>query len=395
VVVGAAEHKLVNVRSAADAVEAPLPGDLVRALRWLRAHLCEPIDLARLAEVAGVRPRTLETHFKTFLRTTPLGWVRRMRLANARRELQRGRAHANVTDIALANGFNQLGRFASRYRAMFGETPSRTLRLSRRSRDGSRDVIDEEAFRLTWQAMPHVFAIAPRECSEALEMLEHVRQRAPHYGLPVALAAWCWGQRAAHGFSATPHKDRDHGLRLVEQACTLAPNDALALTLASGALTLAHRLEEADQLLERVLALDPWLPYAWVRRGWASVYMGDPEAALRELQIALHLAPVGPMRHIASIGMGCAHFACGRYERAARWVRDGTDGFPGAVWADRITIAAAVHAGARAEARRIASRLMRRDSNLTVARAKTAWPFPAAFMAALGRGLEIAGVPRS
>ena len=42
-----------------------------RALSWLRGHLSEPIDLELLADVAGVRPRTLETHFKTFLRTTP------------------------------------------------------------------------------------------------------------------------------------------------------------------------------------------------------------------------------------------------------------------------------------------------------------------------------------
>jgi AraC-like DNA-binding protein len=392
--VAGADHEHPPDGSAAEAAETPLPADLVRALGWLRAHLSEPIDLARLADVAGVRPRTLETHFKIFLRTTPLGWVRRMRLANARRELQRGRAQASVTDIALASGFNQLGRFARHYRTMFGETPSRTLGRSRSTWDGRAEAIDDEAFRLTWQAMPHVFAIAPRQCSEALETLEHARRRAPRYGLPVALAAWCWGQRAAHGFSATPREDRDLGLRLVEQVRAMAPNDALALTLASGALTLAHRLEEADRLLERVLALDPWLPYAWVRRGWASVYMGDPEAAIRELQIALHLAPVGPMRHIASIGMGCAHFASGRYERAARWVRDGTDGFPGAVWADRITVAAVVHAGARAEGRRMAARLMRKDPNLTVARAKTAWPFPPAFMADLSRGLEIAGVPR-
>jgi tetratricopeptide (TPR) repeat protein len=184
-------------------------------------------------------------------------------------------------------------------------------------------------------------------------------------------------------------------LQLAEQARGLSANDALALTLASGALTLAHRLEQADRLLERALALDPWLPYAWVRRGWASVYMGDPGAAYRELKIALHLAPIGPMRHIAFIGMGCAHFASGRYERAARWVRSGTEAFPGAVWADRIAVAAAVHAGARAEGRRIARRLLRKDPHLTVERARNAWPFPAAFMTRLGDGLENAGIPRS
>ena len=371
---------------------AALPADLVRVIDWLRGHLAEPINLERLASVAGVRPRTLEAHFRSFLGTTPLGWVRRMRLVNARRELERARAHARVTDIALANGFNQLGRFATNYRSAFGEAPSMTLR--RGSRHSGTEPVDDEAFRLTSQAMPYVFAIAPRECDEALETLQKAQQLAPAYGLPVALAAWCWGQRAAHGFSATPEKDRDHGLRLVARACELAPNDALALTLVSGALTLAHRLQEADRLLEQVLALDPWLPYAWVRRGWASVYMGDPDAAFRELRIALHLSPLGPMRHIASIGMGCAHFASGRYDRAALWVQGEMGAFPGAFWADRIAVAAAVHAGATGEARRMARRLMRKDPNLTVARARRSWPFPPAFMARLADGLKIAGIPR-
>jgi tetratricopeptide (TPR) repeat protein len=326
---------------------------------------------------------------------TPLGWLRQARLRHARRELERGSTDATVTRIALGSGFNQLGRFATEYRALFGEAPSATLRRSRFSPQGGEEPIDDEAFRLTWQAIPYVFAIAPRECSQAIATLEAARQLAPTYGLPVALSAWCLGQRAAHGFDAAPHRDREQALQLVVRAQALAWNDALALTLASGALTLAHRLADADRLLERALALDPWLPYAWIRRGWASVYMGAPDAGFRELRVALQLAPVGPMRQIAFIGIGCAHFACERYERAARWVQDGTEGFPGAIWADRITASAAVHAGARAEARRIARRLMRKDPDLTVEQASKAWPFPPAFMARLGEGLAAAGVPRS
>jgi AraC-like DNA-binding protein len=372
-----------------------LPADLVHLLNWLRGHLAEPVDLERLAEIAGVRPRTLEAHFRSFLGTTPLGWVRQMRLAKARGELQRARPDTRVTDVALSNGFTQLGRFSALYRAMYGEPPSVTLRQRRRPRhDDASDAMDE-ALRLTWEAMPHVFAIAPRECTAALGTLEQARQLAPEFGLPVALAAWCRGQRAAHGFSTTPSEDRDGALRLVADTCRLAPNDALALTLASGALTLAHRLGEADRLLERVLALDPWLPYAWVRRGWGSAYMGDVSAAFRELEIALRLAPVGPMRQIALIGMGCAHFAAGSYAHAVRWVQSGTKAFPGAVWADRITVAAAAHAGASGEARRMARRLMRKDPHLTAATARLAWPFPAVFMARLGDGLARAGVPRS
>src|SRR4029450_6784165 len=94
-----------------------------------------------------------------------------------------------------------------------------------------------------------------------------------HDALPIS---WCLGQRAAHGFSAMPEQDRNKALELVARAQTLAPNDALALPLASGALTHAHRLDDADRVLERALALDPWLPYAWVRRGWASTYVATP-----------------------------------------------------------------------------------------------------------------------
>ena len=375
-------------------VRGALPGDLVRALEWLRIHFSEPIDLELLASVAGMRPRTLENHFKRFLGTSPLGFVRQMRLASARRELEIARDDASVTRIAFANGFRQLGRFAAEYHSIFGETPSATLRRSRSSSRMSGEPVDDEAVRLTWQAIPYVFAIAPHECAEAIETLERAREMAPSYGLPVALSAWCWSQRAAHGFSAMPKKDRETALQLAARTPGLAGNDALALTLASGALTLAHHLEEADRLLERALACDPWLPYAWVRRGWASAYTGDPQAAVGELRIALQLAPVGPMRHIAMIGMGCARFAFEHYGAAAKWVQSGADGFPGAIWADRITVAAAAQAGARAEARRIARRLMRKDPDLTVELAKKAWPFPPAFMSRLGEGLEIAGIPR-
>src|SRR6185437_14498930 len=107
---------------------AALPASLAQALAWLDQRLDEPIDLETLAAAAGVRPRTLEAHFKLHLGTTPLGWVRRTRLARARQQLLAAGAEASVTGIAVANGFNQLGRFAAQYRRRFGELPSQTLK---------------------------------------------------------------------------------------------------------------------------------------------------------------------------------------------------------------------------------------------------------------------------
>jgi AraC-like DNA-binding protein len=386
-------------RTHRDLTEVPdsssaLPADLVRALGWLRDHLSEPIQLELLAQVSGVRPRTLETHFKMFLGTTPLGWVRRMRLARARQELLRAGPQTTVTDVALAAGLSQLGRFAVEYRKIFGEVPSATIQRARSSSTTGADPNLDEAIRLTLSALPFAFAVAPKQCNAALEELGRPQELAPTYGLPKAIAAWCWGQRAAHRFSSTPDTDRERAYRLAEEAYDLAPDDALTLTLSSGALVLVHRLEEADRRLERALSVDPWLAYAWVRRGWMSAYFGDSEGAIHELRTALHVMPFEPLRHISFIGMGCAHFVAERYDRAALWVRSGVEACPGSFWAERIAIAAAALMGARAEARRMCRRLMRKDPDLTVSEARQAWPFTPAFKSRFGDGLEIAGLPR-
>jgi AraC-like DNA-binding protein len=372
-----------------------LPASLAHALDWLDGRLDQPVDLESLAAAAGVRPRTLEAHFKRYLGTTPLGWVRRTRLAHARQQLLAARDEASVTGVATANGFNELGRFAALYRRQFGELPSETLKAMRaKSSDGAGE-INDEALRLSWRALTPAFMVGPGPCSAALADVERAQELAPHYALPKAIAAWCWSQRAAHNFSATPHLDRAQALRLAEEAVRLAPHDALALSLCSGAQTLARRLADADRLVERSLAIDPWSPWGWARRSWLSAYAGDDDGALRELQITLRLMPFEPLRHLMVIGIGCVHFNAGRYERAARWVEDGIAAGPESFWAERVLVAAAAQAGARGEARRYARRLLRKDPNLTVAVAREAWPFPPGFMQRLGDGLAMAGIPRA
>lgn len=372
-----------------------LPGDLVRVLEWSRLHAREPAGLEDLARIAAVPPRTLETHFRQFLGTTPLAWLRDARLTRARDALLAagGRA-ATVSEIAVASGFTQLGRFAALYCRRFGELPSETLRRLRRPRPDAFEDGDDEATRLAWRALPGAFAVAPGPCNQALEDLEQAQALAPAYALPKAIAAWCYGQRAAQHFATTPREDSARALKLAAEACRLAPSESLTLTLASGALTLAHRLDEADRLLARALALDPASPWAWLRRAWASAYAGDAETAIRQFSTTLHLMPFEPIRHLAFIGMGAAHFVAGRWGRAARWAQTGLEASPDSYWAARVVVAAAVHAGARADARRVARDLLRKDPRLTVGVAHRAWPFPRPVMDRLADGLATAGVPK-
>ncbi len=378
-----------------DKVRDGLPTGLAAALRWLDTHPDHPMRLDTLAAVAGIRPRTLEAHFRRHLGTTPLGWVRRTRLARARQELLAARDGARVTDVATANGFSELGRFAAQYRLQFGESPSQTLKAARVPSPDVRDPRLEEALRLSWRALASAFAVAPDSCRAAIADVEQAQELAPLHALPRAIAAWCWSQRAAHNFSPTPQPDRARGLRLAGEAARLAPHDALALALCSGALTLSGRLDQADRLVERALAMEPWSPWSWVRRGWLSAYAGDSDGALRELQITLRLMPFEPVRHLAFIGIGCAHFDAGRYDLAARWIADGVAAGPESFWAERVLVAALAHTGAREEARRRARALLRKDPKLTAAMARAAWPFTSDFMDRLGEGLLSSGVTRA
>jgi AraC-like DNA-binding protein len=375
-------------------VAAALPRDVVRAMAWARAHLREQVRLQALARVAGVPARTLETHFRQFLGTTPLGWVREDRLAQARRALLAAKGRATVSDVAMDCGFNQLGRFAAQYCRRFEELPSETLRRIRRATPDALEDVDDEATRLAWRALPAAFAVAPGPCTQALEDMDRAQALAPGYGLPKAIAAWCWSQRAAHHFSPGGQEGSARAVRLAAEACQLAPTDGLVLTLASGALTLAHRLDEAERVLDRALALDPGSPWAWIRRAWASAYSGDTSTALRQFTTTLHLMPFEPVRHLAFIGIGCSHFIAGRFGRAARWAQAGVEASPGSFWGSRVVAASAFHAGARDEARRIVRGMLRRDPSLTVGDARRAWPFPPKVMDLLANGLARAGLPR-
>lgn len=118
--------------------EAAARGQAVAAQRiadleaWIEANLEAPINIGQLCAVAGVGERTLQKGFEWRRGMSPMRYVMERRLAQARRELERARGRENVTHIALRLGFGHAGRFAVLYRQTYGESPSQTLRRSRR-----------------------------------------------------------------------------------------------------------------------------------------------------------------------------------------------------------------------------------------------------------------------
>lgn len=104
------------------------PHFIRRVEQYIEEHAHEPITINDMAEFAGVSSRSLFTSFRRYRNTSPMRYLKEVRLRYVHEELQRGMAgEATVTDVAFKWGFSHLGHFATDYRRRFGERPSETL----------------------------------------------------------------------------------------------------------------------------------------------------------------------------------------------------------------------------------------------------------------------------
>lgn len=111
--------------------EPARPRHLQRAIDYIQAHAAEPLTVAEIAQAACVSIRALEEGFKRHLNTTPMIYLRDIRLDLVRKQITALAAlgqSASISDIAYQFGFTHLGRFAAYYKQRFGVSPSSTLR---------------------------------------------------------------------------------------------------------------------------------------------------------------------------------------------------------------------------------------------------------------------------
>ncbi|MFI5834228.1 helix-turn-helix domain-containing protein [Micromonospora sp. NPDC051300] len=106
------------------------PATLRRAIAFIESQPHLDLGVADIARAANVTSRALRLTFRRHLDTTPLAYLRRVRLDKAREELGRATAGDDRTIESVASrwGFADPSRFAERYRDEYGESPDRTLR---------------------------------------------------------------------------------------------------------------------------------------------------------------------------------------------------------------------------------------------------------------------------
>jgi TolB-like protein len=251
---------------------------------------------------------------------------------------------------------------------------------------------DLDAYGLMMRAFPFAFASYPSAAKRALDLLNRAMEIEPDYAPAAALAAWCHAQLVMHNGSNSPSVERASALLLSERAGILDADDPFVLSARCSVHTMAGQLGQARALIARALALDPTSVWAWERSGWMRAFGGEPDTAIKHFGEAARLDP-RPPNASRLIGIGCAHFDAGRYEKAVFWKRKGLQVQPGAEWINRTLSVSYARLGERLAALDSLNALHRYSSDLTIGRIVASIPFRRDFLDRVAEGLGGLGLP--
>jgi transcriptional regulator GlxA family with amidase domain len=108
------------------------PAAVRAAAAFIDAHADQPVSLEQIAAAAGSTGRALQYAFRRHYGTTPIGYLRRIRLDHARADLRAAAPDSDTTIATIATiarrwGWASPSQFTAAYQRRFGVPPSRTL----------------------------------------------------------------------------------------------------------------------------------------------------------------------------------------------------------------------------------------------------------------------------
>ena len=114
------------------------------------------------------------------------------------------------------------------------------------------------------------------------------------------MAALRYNVRKIYGWVTDKEREHAEARRLAENAVRFGEDDAVALSRAAISFSyFFFEHERAEALVDRSLAINPNLASAWQIRGQISLYLGQHEKALKEIEQAVRLNPIDPENYLA------------------------------------------------------------------------------------------------
>jgi TolB-like protein/Tfp pilus assembly protein PilF len=231
-----------------------------------------------------------------------------------------------------------------------------------------------------------------------LRALAHLRRAIeadPEFASAYGMAARSYSQSKVSGWETDRQKAVKETTYLARKAGALGKDDPVALCTAGMALGyVVGDLENGDAMIERSLALNPNLAWAWLFRGWVKVWLGELDTALECYARAMRLSPQDPQHFNMSTGAAWAHFLAGRNEEARELAQAALREQPDYVNALKVMAASSALSGRDQDARDAMARLLALDPTVRISNILDFYPFsrPEDF-ARYVEGSRLAGMP--
>ncbi|WP_231968210.1 AraC family transcriptional regulator [Orrella dioscoreae] len=104
-------------------------GRIARVLRRIHTDYAQPLDVAALANEAGLSVPAFHAHFKTVAATSPIQYIKSVRLHQAR--LMMIRDHVTAAGAAVRVGYESPSQFNREFKRLFGRSPGEEAREMR------------------------------------------------------------------------------------------------------------------------------------------------------------------------------------------------------------------------------------------------------------------------
>ena len=160
-----------------------------------------------------------------------------------------------------------------------------------------------------------------KEAEAGFRLCEQALTLDPNNVGALALLSIKYWQPVSHNLSADPKADLKRGDELVSKVLALDPTFAYGHVFKAEILRDQGRLEEANAEAERALDLDPAAVDAYAQLAFAEMDLGQFEKSLANLDKAIRLSPQDPSLHYWYAGKATAHFGLKQYEDAIEWAR--------------------------------------------------------------------------
>ena len=197
----------------------------------------------------------------------------------------------------------------------------------------------------------------------------------PEFSSAFGMAARCYSQSKAQGWSKDVPFEIAEVRRLARKAVELGPDDPIALSASGMALAfVAGDLDAGDVLIDKSLQLNPNLASAWMFSGWVKSWRGEAETAISRITRALLLSPHDPSLSNMRRAIAFSYFIAGRYAEAISASEVITPIPQNAIFGLATVAACAALLGRQAEAERAASEIRLADPSLRLANLRERFP---------------------